>query len=370
MKVALLIGQCTSDALNISIGIIKQVLSELDVEVESIDLKELPYFNNKHCILMDKLVEDIEESKGVIILTEIPMLGMHGSVQSFFEHTTRYQMKSFDKPMLVLTYSDWLGENEAAQSILRCWNTIGGIEAGMVCINKISPIELVKERVEKEIENFYRYIKQERPNLPSSERMYYVSYRQEVNKSDTTLIEGKKISGISGEQPIYKKEAKTNQEQVKDKRVNSKVDYLAKEQTIKEIATLIDKETKGNEFRQLNSGVYTKPPQVIKTVKAPNRIQQIPHYFIAQYDKTIDLKVQYQLIDLKEQGYIVINQGDCSYQDEINGKPTVELILEEAVLLKIIEGKITYQKAFMTGKLKVKGNFSVLPQLDKIFKNI
>ena len=34
----------------------------------------------------------------------------------------------------------------------------------------------------------------------------------------------------------------------------------------------------------------------------------------------------------------------------------------------ILSKKITYQKAFMLGKLKVKGNFSVLPKLDQVFK--
>ena len=44
------------------------------------------------------------------------------------------------------------------------------------------------------------------------------------------------------------------------------------------------------------------------------------------------------------------------------------MIVTEEVLESVLAKKITYQKAFMLGKLKVKGNFAILPKLDQIFK--
>ena len=71
---------------------------------------------------------------------------------------------------------------------------------------------------------------------------------------------------------------------------------------------------------------------------------------------------------MDEKGYIVIRNGDCIFTEEVDTSPTVELNLSENVLKDILAKKITYQKAFMLGKLKVKGNFAVLPKLDQIFK--
>ena len=55
----------------------------------------------------------------------------------------------------------------------------------------------------------------------------------------------------------------------------------------------------------------------------------------------------------------------CSYgkQDNIDvyAKMTVE------VLERIISGKMTFQRAFMTGELTAKGNFKTLRMLDDVF---
>ena len=67
--------------------------------------------------------------------------------------------------------------------------------------------------------------------------------------------------------------------------------------------------------------------------------------------------------------YIIIENGDCVYEEVISGMPTVELVLTDDVFREIQSKKMTYQKAFMLGKLKVKGNFAILPKLDQVFKS-
>ena len=118
----------------------------------------------------------------------------------------------------------------------------------------------------------------------------------------------------------------------------------------------------------MQSGVYSRPPQVLTTHINSKRLQQIPHYFAAQYDKELNMILKYQITDVDEKGYIIIKDGDCTFTEEIDKSPTVEMSLSEDVLKEILIKKITYQKAFMLGKLKVKGNFAVLPKLDQIFK--
>ena len=388
MKVTLLLAQCTSELLKKSVQIIAHVLRELDVELSQVELHKLPYFQGEKTRQMDSIMTSISESKGVIAISSVPMLGMHGAMQSFFDNATQYDMENFDKPMLAITYSEWLGEQEAAQMMLKCWNILGGTEGGSIYMNRALPTSPLLERLEKEVENFYRLIKQERPNIGSSERVFYYNIKQghasptilkpDTRETKTVEPEIKSFAEfvkeatfvnrmVSQNEKIAKADKSSNRESVKETSTH-RIDLSTKEQTIKEIAHLIEKEANGDEFKSMNTGIYTRPPQIFTTNSGMKRLQQIPHYFAAQYDKTIQFILKYQITDIEESGYIVIKDGDCNFVEEVEGVPTVEMLLTEEVLMSILSKKLTYQKAFMLGKLKVKGNFSVLPKLDQIFK--
>lgn len=388
MKVTLLLAQCTSELLKKSVQIIAHVLRELDVELSQVELHKLPYFQGEKTRQMDSIMASISESKGVIAISSVPMLGMHGAMQSFFDNATQYDMENFDKPMLAITYSEWLGEQEAAQMMLKCWNILGGTEGGSIYMNRALPTSPLLERLEKEVENFYRLIKQERPNIGSSERVFYYNIKQghasptilkpDTRETKTVEPEIKSFAEfvkeatfvnrmVSQNEKIAKADKSSNRESVKETSTH-RIDLSTKEQTIKEIAHLIEKEANGDEFKSMNTGIYTRPPQIFTTNSGMKRLQQIPHYFAAQYDKTIQFILKYQITDIEESGYIVIKDGDCNFVEEVEGVPTVEMLLTEEVLMSILSKKLTYQKAFMLGKLKVKGNFSVLPKLDQIFK--
>lgn len=380
MKVTLLLAQCTSDLLKRSVQIVTHVLNELDIELSKIELHKLPYYEGKKNKQMDNIMASISESKGVIAISSVPMLGIHGAMQSFFDHATQYGIENFDKPMLAITYSEWLGEQEAAQRMLKCWNILGGTEGGSIYINKALPTNLLEERLEKETENFYRLIKQERPNIGSSERVIYYNMKQEptqilmpkINEQETKMIEPeiKSFAKLIKEEQLSERLFSTNDPNIKESQTSHKtrIDLSTKEQTIREIAHLIEKETNSEEFKGINTGTYTRPPQILTTKNSMKRLQQIPHYFAAPYDKEMHVILKYQVTDIHEEGYIVIKEGDCNFVEKTEEVPTIEMILTEEVLMSILSKKLTYQKAFMLGKLKVKGNFSVLSKLDQVFK--
>ena len=380
VKATLLLAQCTSERLRKSVEIVTHVLQELDVELSRVELHKLPYYEGKKTKQMESIMASIRESKGVIAISSVPMLGIHGAMQSFFDHATQYGIEDFDKPMLAITYSEWLGEQEAAQRMLKCWNILGGTEGGSIYINKALPTNLLEERLEKEVENFYRLIKQDRPNIGSSERLIYYNAKQEAPyihtqkrhkdeikerepevKSFAKLIKEDKLSGrlfySDGEST---KQVRTNHQ--------SRIDLSTREQTIKEIAHLIEKEANGEEFKSIHTGTYSRPPQILTTTSRVKRLQQIPHYFAAPYDKEMHMVLKYNVTDINEEGYIVIKDGDCNFLENIQETPIIVMILTEEVLMNILSKKLTYQKAFMLGRLKVKGNFSVLSKLDQVFK--
>lgn len=386
MKITLLLAQCTSKPLKYSLDVMLKVLKELDVEVHKVELNRLPYFDGKKSKEMEKIMQVIADSKGVIAMSMVPMLGMHGSMQSFFDTATLYEADCFDKPLLAITYSDWLGEQEAAHMILRCWSILGGVEGGKLSLNKQTDMDHLENCLERSLEDFYRLMKQERMNIKSSEHlMFYKMMKNETTAlvSDTSaktvaVSAGKEKQGeikrfadlLRGEAQSQK--TSTNSRNLMNEQDDSKsestINLSTKEQTIKEIASLLQKEVDEDGFKEFSAGVYTRPPQFLSGNMNNRRLQQIPHYFIAQYDKELELVLKYQVSDLNEEGYILIKDGDCLFKEEIEMAPTVEMILSEEVLQAILTKKITYQKAFMLGKLKVRGNFAILPKLDQIFK--
>ena len=55
----------------------------------------------------------------------------------------------------------------------------------------------------------------------------------------------------------------------------------------------------------------------------------------------------------------------CSYDDK--EKADVEIQMNEDVMYEIIQGRMTFQRGFMSGAMKMKGDFKLLRQLDQLF---
>jgi len=65
-------------------------------------------------------------------------------------------------------------------------------------------------------------------------------------------------------------------------------------------------------------------------------------------------------IDLKKTGTV--------YKGDAKPKADVTLIFEDDIFVQIATGKLDAQKAFMTGKLKTKGNIMLATKLDGVLK--
>jgi len=66
-------------------------------------------------------------------------------------------------------------------------------------------------------------------------------------------------------------------------------------------------------------------------------------------------------IDLKKTGTV--------YKGEAKPKADVTLILSDDTFAQLAEGKLDGQKAFLTGKLKTKGNMMLATKLDGVLKS-
>ena len=65
--------------------------------------------------------------------------------------------------------------------------------------------------------------------------------------------------------------------------------------------------------------------------------------------------------------YVAIQNGELEIHYGQEKKIDVVAKLSRDVLQSIIDGRMTFQRAFMTGEMTAKGNFKTLRMLDQIF---
>lgn len=368
MKILLLLAHCIEPNLQKGKEIVLNVLKELEVEVKIIDLERLPYYQGTKSKVFEEVAYSIEESDGVVAISGVSIAGMHSAMQNFFEHMTEWEASVGGKPLFALTYSGFMGEKQAANKMIEVWNLLGGTDGGNMALNTYTIMgDNVIGSLEKSIESFYRIVRQGRTYIISSERQAYLlmkNHHQPKGEASTSKVIRPLTDLLEAaqEEVPYTLQHETSGPEA--------VDLSKKEQNIQELTQLLKAQIQKSdeEFVHMSQVTYSHPRN--NAVHQGNKVKlhHIPHYFIGQHNKEINLVIQYSITDTNENGTIVIKDGDCSYQEGIVESPTIEMTLTTQVLQQILTKQLTYQKAFMIGKLKVKGNFAVLSKLDQVFK--
>ncbi|CAO3634076.1 unnamed protein product [Mucor hiemalis] len=67
-------------------------------------------------------------------------------------------------------------------------------------------------------------------------------------------------------------------------------------------------------------------------------------------------------VDLKKEGSVVKGKG--------TGKPDAVISISDADFVDLAGGKLNGQKAYMSGKLKIKGQMMLATKLDTVFKQL
>lgn len=326
---------------------IGEVLRELQVDIRQIQLDQLPYYAGYDTNEFKEILGYIDQSVGVVVASRVELLSVSGSLCTFLEYCSNHKgNKLFKKPIFALTLSDWRGEREAAEYILQAWEILGGTEFGKLGIyapSYCSDRDSILNNVERMTEDFYRMIKQGRPSIKSSD---YLSF-QEQETAPVTAFE----QSLNRESEKYN-ETKTTQDT-----------RSPQERDIEDLTNLFKKQLS----QVADDGEAVIPKPQLKTTK--QMLSSLPHYFQGQYEREFEAIVQYHVIsDAPYSGYITIEHGDCEFTEGVYPGAEVELTAQEEIIDDILTKKITAQKAFMLGQLKVRGNFMLLSKIDQMFK--
>lgn len=302
----------------------QEVLEELRVEVERYHLYELK--NN-----ITTLPQSLKEADGIIMATTVEWYGIGGYMQQFLDSCWLYgdKEKISSIYMCPVVMSTTYGEREGKLNLIAAWEILGGRLCSGICgyIEDISLLENNQEYItliEKKAENMYRTVNQKIISLPASNR----AIQNMVSKTqiDLTPQESEQLSQYAADDNYVQRQ----------------------KEDIQELTSL---------FRDMLSG------------EEPEESGEIIAQFEQHFKPQFGFKGSYRLIIGGKKKHLIIKVESTDLQCSFGTTEhaDIEMRLERQTLDEIINGRMTFQRAFMSGEMKMKGDFKILRTLDQIF---
>ncbi|MGN0312221.1 MAG: SCP2 sterol-binding domain-containing protein [Lachnospiraceae bacterium] len=302
-----------------------EVLEELRVKVERYNI-----FEHKNSI--STLPQTFKDADGVIFATTVEWLGIGGYMHQFLDACWLYGDKEKIRNLYMqpVVMSTTYGEREAYLTLTGAWDTLGGLPCSGISgyVEDLLSFQMNEDYnliIEKKAENLYRTISQNIKSLPSSS--------QAVSRSVAR----------TGQLELTPQESEQLSKYVSDD------EYVRKQK--EDLAELADMfKSKIGESMQDEDTAY---------------IIDFESHFVTQED--CDATYSFMIEGKKKPLILQIQDGvlSCHYGQESHVDQFIKISVP--VLENILDGRMTFQKAFMTGELAAKGDFKVLRNLDRMF---
>ncbi|WP_029323636.1 SCP2 sterol-binding domain-containing protein [Butyrivibrio sp. AE3004] len=305
-----------------------EVFKELNVQVEQINL-----FEQKNGITA--LPGTLKNADGIILASTVEWFGVGGYMHQFLDACWLYGDK--DKInglyMAPIVMSTTHGEREGMMELASAWEILGGIPIDGICgyiadTSTFERNESYQNLIEKKAEYIYRNINQKIQSLPTSNQA--VKNRVSITKiTDLTPQETEQLSRyISNEEYVQKQK-----------------------EDIQELSNIFrDKMDKDNAAQHAEDFVKSLKEH-FKPVAGLHAVYQI-----SLLDQTRDRDI-FVRIDNHEIECRLGEASTCSVHASMN----------TSVFEQIVSGRMTFQRAFMEGNLKMKGDFKLLRSMDQLF---
>lgn len=304
----------------------QEVLEELRVHVERYNL-----YDGKTNITT--LPQTLKEADGIILATTVEWYGIGGYMQQFLDACWLYGDKETIAGiyMCPVVMSTTYGEREGKLSLAAAWEILGGLPCSGICgyIENTVTLEMngqYGQIIEKKAENMYRTINQKIASFPASNKVM----RQKVTIPKAINLTPQETEQMSE----YVSDDTFVQRQKED---------------IQELTSM---------FRDMldNSG----------TDNEQEYLEEFRKVFVPQ--PGFEARYVINIEEKKNPLWIAIGSGalECGYGE--TEKPDVEMQMNRAAMEDIVNGRMTFQRAFMSGIMKrMKGDFRILRTLDQMF---
>lgn len=315
------------DPTLVVINKMQEVLEELHVKVERYNLHEL-----KNTI--PTLPQTLKDADGVIFATTVEWHGIGGYMHQFLDACWLYgdKEKISQIYMCPIVMSTTYGEREGKLDLSTAWEILGGLPCSGICGYIADTVSLEMNEgymklIEKKAENMYRTINQKIPSLPASNQ----AVKQMVYSTkniDLTPQESEQLS-----------------------------QYVADDSYV---------QRQKEDIQELTSMFRDMMEFTVESEDSEEYVEELKSHFKPQPGFSANYKI---ILDGKKKPLIIeinTNQIECCYGNTMD-KPDVEMQMHRNVMDEIINGRMTFQRAFMGGDMKMKGDFRILRSLDQIF---
>ncbi|MGN1146915.1 MAG: SCP2 sterol-binding domain-containing protein, partial [Lachnospiraceae bacterium] len=277
------------------------------------------------------LPQTLKTADGIILATTVEWYGIGGYMQQFLDACWLYGDKEKIEKiyMCPVVMATTYGEREGKLNLATAWEILGGRPCSGICgyIADTTQLELNQDYItiiEKKAENMYRTINQKMASFPASNQ----AVKQVV--SSTTNID------------------LTPQESEQLSQYASDDDYVQRRKVDIQELTSMFKDMMGSS-------------------------EEDDEEYVGRFQKAFKpqpgLKAGYKLYisNRKEPLILRVDAADlvCGYGEE--AQVDVEVHMEKEIINDIMYGRMTFQRAFMAGDMKMKGDFKLLRTLDQIF---
>lgn len=307
------------------IGKMEEVLKELRVSVERYNIYE-------HKNSISTLPQTLKDADGIILATTVEWLGIGGYMQQFLDSCWLYGDKEKIKTtyMQPIVMSTTYGEREGELTLSNAWEILGGLPCSGMCgyVDNLVSFEMNHDYsliIEKKAENLYRTISQKQKSLPTSNQAVTRTILR-TQQMDLTPQESEQLSQYVADDSYVKKQ----------------------KEDIEELASM-----------------FKDKLSVQQNDTQTEYITELESHFVPQGDFTANYLF---MIEEKKKPLVVEVAGEelnCYYGQQENVDVYAKLTGE--VMNNILAGRMTFQRAFMTGEMTAKGNFKTLRTLDQIF---
>lgn len=307
-----------------------KVFEELRVSVERFNLYEQK--NN-----ISALTGTLNSADGVVLASTVEWFGVGGFMTQFLDACWLYGNKEHIAKlyMLPVAMSTTYGERDGMTHLSTAWEILGGMPCDGVC-GYIANTSVFEENtayidlIEKKAENFYRSINQKLPGLPNS------------NQAVNTRISTTKAPDLTPQENAMLSEYVSNEDYVQTQK-----------EDISELASLFRSRLEKEEAVTEQRTDYTEK----------FRARFVPEKGVkCSYRLTFTDRPPEDAMELMVYG----ERCDCGKASS-DGKYDVSISLTDEVMESIVSGRMTFQRAFMSGVMKIKGEFKLLRLLDQLF---
>ncbi len=101
----------------------------------------------------------------------------------------------------------------------------------------------------------------------------------------------------------------------------------------------------------------------------PELMENIPHYFVPEKATGVEAVIQFHLTGIQGGDWnVTIQNKECSVNKGIAANPRLIFTAEAQDCLDILSGKLDGLKAYMFGKLKLKGDMGLAMKIAGFFR--